>query len=272
MLLAAVGCGASEIEVTAVANEGFLVRAGDRGVLVDALFRATGPYPDFFQQGPSDELLERMLGAEGEFSRVDVVLVSHHHADHHDAPTAVEFLRRHKEAVLVGTEAVRASMAEQPGFDEIADRVIAPALAWGECADLEVNRVRVRVCRARHSGSPDLTNHVYRVALAGARFVHEGDAELSGSTFSELELSEHGLDLAFLHSWWVTSDEGRDAVLRWLRPHGIVLMHHRWQMAARAREQLAQLPPEVRQELPPLTVFSGEGERRVFEAGAGAHD
>jgi L-ascorbate metabolism protein UlaG (beta-lactamase superfamily) len=264
--------GAAELEVTTVANEGFLVRSGSKSVLVDALFRATGPYPEFFQQGPSDELLGRMLAGEGEFSRIDVALVTHHHADHHDASTAVEFLRRHRETVLVGTEAVLESMKRLSGFGDLRDRVLAPAAALDECVNLEVHGIRVSACKVRHSGSPEVTNIVYRVDLEGASFVHEGDAELSGNTFGDLGLGKGGLDVAFVHSWWVTSDEGRETILRWLQPRSIVLMHHRWSKAHETRERLTQLSATVLESLPPVTVFGREGERKLFAEPTGDGD
>ena len=250
--------------VTALANEGFLVRSGEESVLVDALFRATGPYPEFFQQGPSEALLERLLNGDGEFAGIDVALATHHHQDHHDARTTVEFLKRHDKAILVATEATAATLVEHPGYDEVAERVTVPTLAWSECADLEPNGIEVRVCRVRHSGSPELTNHVYRVNLGGFRFAHEGDAELSAAAFRDMGLAEDELDLAFLHYWWVTAEEGRSIVSRWLAPRAVVLMHHRWAAAEAARERLTGLSPEVLQALPPVTVFGAEAEQATF--------
>ena len=259
-------CRAAEVEVTAIANEGFLVRSADKAVLVDALFQATAPYPEFFQQGPSTELLDRMIAGEAEFSRVDLALVTHHHADHHDAATAVRFLSTHPETVLIGTESVLESMTEVEGYAEIADRVIVPEAAWNSCVAVAVSAISVSVCRVSHSGIPTLSNHVYRVDLDGFRFVHEGDSDLSGRTFRGLELSEDGLHLAFVHSWWVNSDEGRGALLSDLDPAAIVLMHHRWAMAGQAREYVARIPLESRLLLPPVKVFEKEGERMVFES------
>ena len=272
LLLCAGVAAAAQVEVTALANEGFLLRSASRSVLVDGLFRATAPYPEFFQQGPSEELLGRMMKGAGSFERIDVALVTHHHADHHDAATAVEFLLHHPETLLVGTPSVVATMREIEAFGEVAGRVIQPVIDWGSCADLVAGGVEVRVCRARHSGIPELPNQVYRVNLEGFMLVHEGDADLSRSTFTGLELADDAVDLAFVHSWWVTSDEGREALMSDLKPSAIVLMHHRWTMAGRARESVARLPIEVRRRLPPVTVFEGEGERRVFESGSGPGD
>ena len=71
-LLLVTACSPPQLEVHAIANEGFLVRSQRHAVLVDALFEATAPYPEFFQQGPSPALAAKMIAGEGIFS--DVVL------------------------------------------------------------------------------------------------------------------------------------------------------------------------------------------------------
>ena len=84
------GCAAPTVELTAIANEGFLIRSAGRTVLVDALFRATAPYPEFFSQGPSEDLVRQMVSGEGVFNRIDLALVTHSDGDHFHAATALK--------------------------------------------------------------------------------------------------------------------------------------------------------------------------------------
>jgi L-ascorbate metabolism protein UlaG (beta-lactamase superfamily) len=262
----------TELEVTSIANEGFLIRSPAGVILVDALFRATADYPEFFQQGPSRELLSSLLAAEEPFAQVDLALVTHPHGDHHHAPTALEFLRRHPETLLIGTAAVAASISALPGSEGVSDRILAPSPKMGSCVELDPRGISVRVCAVAHSGMPELVNHVYRVELGQCSFLHEGDADLNAISFAGMAGRVPPPDLAFLHSWWVTSFEGRQAVLEHLHPGSVVLMHHRWAAAAEARDRVSALRSEDKQALPPILVFGDELETATVECSPAASD
>ena len=94
--------------------------------------------------------------------------------------------------------------------------------------------------------------------------MHEGDAALNAASFAGLVDGATPPDLAVLHSWWVTAFEGRQATLDLLRPRSVVLMHHRWSMAAETRARIAALGAEERRALPPVLVFGDELETQSF--------
>ena len=259
----ATGCSTPQVEVFAIANEGFLVRSPRHAVLVDALFEATAPYPEFFQQGPSASLVEKMIAGEGVFSDIGLVLVSHAHGDHFRAETALAFLEKHPETVLVGTTEVVALLETLEGFRSVADRVLAPAQDPGACEQLDRGGVDLTICLAWHSGGSETENNLYIVDIDGFRFLHEGDADRSPATFSGLDLGDAGIDLAFLHDWFVLN-EGREVVTEILQPRAIVLMHHRWELAADTRRRVADLPEEIASTLPPVAVLGAELESAVF--------
>jgi L-ascorbate metabolism protein UlaG (beta-lactamase superfamily) len=263
-LLAIVGCAAPTVEVVAIANEGFLVRSHRRAVLVDALFRATAPYPEFFSQGPSEDLVRQMVTGEGPFNQVDLALVTHSDGDHFHARTAFEFLENHPETLLVGSIDVLEALSAMEGFDAIADRVDAPARTHGSCERIEHSAVEITACFVWHSGR-EVANNIYLVEMGGFRFLHEGDADRSPATFAGLELPEEGLDLAFMHDWFVLND-GRQIVTEILKPRAVVLMHHRWERAGETRDRVEQLPAEIFLTLPPVTVFGAELENATFNA------
>jgi L-ascorbate metabolism protein UlaG (beta-lactamase superfamily) len=265
VVVALTGCSAGPIEVTAIANEGFLVRSPQHAVLVDALFRATAPYPKFFQQGPSEGLVQQMIAGEGEFADIEIAFVTHSHGDHFHADTALAFLENHPRALLVGTDAVVDHMAALEGYDAVSDRIVAPARRVGSSQRIEWGGVKASVHVARHSGSGEIINNIYIVEMGRFRFLHEGDADRDPSTFAALDLPEEGLDLAFMHDWFVLN-AGRGVLTEILEPRAVVLMHHRWEQAAEARSRLENLPEDVASILPPVTVFGAELETVVFEA------
>jgi hypothetical protein len=95
------------------------------------------------------------------------------------------------------------------------------------------------------------------------RPLHEGDADRDPSTFATLDLPEEGLDLAFMHDWFVLN-AGRGVLTEILEPRAVVLMHHRWERAEETRERVEQLPDDLASTLPPVTVFGAELENAVF--------
>jgi len=258
------GCAASPVEVVAIANEGFLIRSARRTVLVDALFRATAPYPEFFSQGPSEDLVRQMVMGEGVFSEVDLALVTHADGDHFHAGTAFEFLENHPETLLIGTVDVLAALSALEGFDAIADRVVAPVRVHGSCEWMEHRGLEINACFVWHSGEREVANNIYLVEMGGFRFLHEGDADRSPATFAGLDLPEEGLDLAFMHDWFVLN-AGRNVVTDILRPRAVVLMHHRWERAAETRQRVEQLPAEIASTLPAVSVFDAELESASFD-------
>jgi L-ascorbate metabolism protein UlaG (beta-lactamase superfamily) len=259
----ALACAPTEVKVVAIANEGFLITSGRHTVLIDALFRATGPYPDFFQEAPSEDLLQGMITGDGEFAHVDLALASHVHHDHFNAEIARAFLARHRETVLVGTDGVAAALAGLPGFDEIAERVVVPIRTRGSCRQAEIKGVDVTACLVPHAGGGDPDNLVFVVDLDGFRFLHEGDADMTPTAFRGLDLGEGGLDLCFMHGWYAYGG-GCGIVTELLRPRELVLMHHRWVQAPQEREQVEHVRSGTAAKLPPVTVFAAELERKTF--------
>ena len=260
----ATGCGPKTVEVVAVANEGFLIRSGGRTVLVDALFRATAPYPEFFSQGPSKELVRRMIDGEGVFADIDLALVTHSDGDHFHAETVLSFLENHTETLLVGTGDVVESLAAEEGFEAVADRVVAPVRSHGSCASLVHQTIEVTACFVWHSGGREVANNIYIVDLDGFTLLHEGDADRSPASFAGLERGDSAIDLAFLHDWFVLND-GRPVVTDILDPGAVVLMHHRWERAAETRRRVEELPGDIATTLPPVTVLGSELESVTFE-------
>jgi len=259
------GCVHPSVEVLAIANEGFLVRSTRHAVIVDGLFRATAPYPRFYQQAPSEVLLQTMVTGEGLFENVDLVLVTHADGDHFHAATVCEFLKNHTESVLVGTpEVFTALQAEDSGLALFADRVLAPELEHGQTKEIEVKNIRTLATCVQHSGQRTDANNAYTVSMDGFSFLHEGDAERTPLAFAAVRALPHGVDLAFLHDWYVFQLPGREIVTTKLRPRAVVLMHHRWALASKARERLTSLDPEILVQLPPVTVFAAETARATF--------
>jgi glyoxylase-like metal-dependent hydrolase (beta-lactamase superfamily II) len=97
--------------LTYVANSGVLVAAGDRKILIDALFDRPNPA----YRAPSAETIDRMVDGIAPFDGVTAALVTHNHPDHFDPRVALRFLESRRDAVLVAPgDAVAAMRSAAP--------------------------------------------------------------------------------------------------------------------------------------------------------------
>lgn len=174
------------MHVTYVANAGFIVSAGGKKVLVDALLKHWDW--DWCDVPPLDAV-DRMRKAQGPFDGVDVVLITHAHADHFDPEVVAQYLEENPSCTLVAPLQVSERLAARPGWEEIRRRVMTPRLEPGASAEVLANGVAIRMWRLAHGPymeeDPEtgtlrnrheaVEHFVFRVDLGKERFVHTGD-------------------------------------------------------------------------------------------------
>lgn len=137
------------VEVTHLANEGFLLRAGDTAVLIDALF---GDGIDGYPAVPP-EPRRRLEEAKGEFAGVDLVLATHYHGDHFDAEAVARHLTSNPGARFVSTRQAVDELRRVVGFDGFADRVEGHWPDEGATARVELPGVAVTILNLHHGRS-----------------------------------------------------------------------------------------------------------------------
>ena len=213
--LSATGPGSAGVEITYLANEGFLLTCGDTRVVIDAF--VTEPYKEY--AAVPAETWTRMLEGEPPFGEVAVALVSHVHRDHVQAEPAVAFLAAHPETRLVTSPEVVAELRTVEGFAAVAGRVEAVLPEPGEVVSREVAfgevaEVRVDFLRLSHGTgkSKDIQNLGHLIQLCGETVLHVGDAMPQTRSFAPYRLGEGEIDVALLPFWFFLGEEGRELV------------------------------------------------------------
>ncbi len=226
-----------EAKVTYVANEGFLIEAGGKKILIDSFFSDKSLDSCHV---PDAETLKRLEAAEAPFDDVDVILVTHRHVDHFAPESVLRHLSANAGAVTVGPPQVVSMLRAQPGWTrEYDDRVRELDLEISESVPLPVRGIGLEVFRLRHSQyletneetgetrdrHEDVENLAYLADVGGFEIVHVGDALLrdNAEAFERLKLSKRGIDLLFLQPWnW---PEELPLAKEWIAPEDIVFMH-----------------------------------------------
>lgn len=192
------------VEITYLANEGFLIRSAEHAVLIDALSGdGIGGYP-----AVPREVRKSMERGEPPFERVDLVLATHHHGDHFDAAAVADFLERHPEALFVSTDqAVERLSAELPEASPARARVRAANPAPGRPARLAHRGLDVQAFALHHGHGmdPPVRNLGFVVEIGGLVLLHVGDTEVTPEEFARSGITEREIDVALLSYWTLDS-------------------------------------------------------------------
>ncbi len=214
------------IDVTYIGNEGFLIAAGDTKILVDALYREGVPG---YEVIPPDrrEMLET---AASPFDGVDLVLVTHFHADHFDTEAVGRHLLSNPGARCITTAQTRDQMSQTfARFGEIASRVIGITPEEGEKMEVpgirEATGILVRVVNLHHGRDRPIENIGFLVDIGGMRILHVGDTEALAGEYAQYDLAGEAIDVAFLPFYQLVFDLWRAEVPRAIGADRIVVMH-----------------------------------------------
>ena len=203
------------VEITYLANEGFLLAAGDDKVLIDALFPGIDGYP----RVPPD-LRSRLDRAEAPFDGVDLVLATHLHDDHF-GPREVARHLASSGAMFVSTpDAVeRLRRVSEPTVD-----IVAQHPGRGRRSRLSVGDDLAITVLNLHHGSRDIQNLGFIVEIGGLKVLHVGDTEVKVADIAPLELGADAVDVALLPGWILAEPSWRPLVAEIGARH-LVVMH-----------------------------------------------
>ncbi len=212
---------ATEIEVTYLANEGFLIAAGEGKVLIDALFPGIAGYPRL-----SGQLKADLEAARPPFDGVDLVLATHHHRDHFGPREVARFLAA-SGATFVSTQQALERLQEAAGEMPPEAEIAALGASPGGSTRLSAAGISVRTLDLHHGRDrdPPVQNLGFLIDIEGFKILHIGDTEITEEEARPLRLSEEQIDLALLPVWFLTEARWRPVVDRQIRPARVVAMH-----------------------------------------------
>lgn len=231
-------------KVTYIANEGVMIEAAGKKVLIDGLHRK---YLDEYAY-PPDDLREQLEKAEGVFKGVDLLLFSHIHGDHFSADSARLHLMNNSEAVLATSpqiiEAVRKDFGE---VKKIERRLKEIPWEWKTEHPYDKD-VKVRFLGLSHGTGRHATiqNFGHVIEAGGLKFLHLGDADMSDENFDAFDLEKAAIDVAFIPYWYLLSKEGRELVDRQFAPKHIIAVHVDVHEAEKIKKDLEAADPRVR--------------------------
>jgi L-ascorbate metabolism protein UlaG (beta-lactamase superfamily) len=253
-LLLLAGCRPSTregpLEVTYLANEGFMIVMGRTKVLIDPL-----PHSQYYAN-PSDSLAAQIENGVPPFDNIDYVLVTHDHPDHFNAERMSRFLLNHPDARFIASTE---TCGKLPGDRLPASQLEAVRLGRGGQQTFTGGKADITALRLDHGGYQEIANLAFRVAANGYTIMHVGDARLCDNRefLQSLQWPRSGVDLLFVE--YFDDDSNTQAVLDSLiRPGYLVLMH----IPPGEEDTVRHSPDKIH---PRTVVFGKENETRRFD-------
>lgn len=254
-----------------VANEGFLVKASNRKILIDALF---GRFESDWCDVPADPLIEKMEKGIAPFDQIDLILISHAHIDHFNAEIAAKHLESNETGVLICPRQVVQKLEKDERYEKIRSRVmeITPEAEMG-VQKINAQGMEIAVWRLIHSPyyieneetheKQNKHEHVqnlgFTIEIDRKRIFHGGDwgyADIGEKT----NPLEEKLDLAFLsvEAYLRLYDPASKRFGERKTPKNIVLMH------LYPVGNLEDLTEEEKRTISGVTIFKAPMESKHF--------
>jgi len=207
-----------------VANMGVLITAGDKSVLIDALFRQGEAAYD----SVNEHTRELMEVGKPPFQNVKIALATHVHKDHFAPQSVSRFMRVSPTAKFVSTSAAIARLGSGAvGFDDYRDRVQTIEPEEGSSVEFSNAGVSVDVLRLSHGGAlfSGIVNLGFIVHIGGKRVLHVGDGVLNTTTIAAIEAAAVGVDVVCVPYLWLLSYDGQVLLKKKIKPKTIIALH-----------------------------------------------
>ena len=227
------------MEIMYIANEGFLIKASNKKILIDALF---GNFESDWCDVPSGDMVERMETGTEPFDQIDVILISHAHIDHFNAEIVSRHLESNPAGILVCPRQVVQELERNTRYEKFGARVkeITPEYEIGS-ETIDVKGMGIKVWRLNHSPyyieneetkqkynkHENVQNLGFTIEIDHERIFHGGDWGYDGTGANTNPLEGEKIDLAFLsvEAYLRLYDADNKEIDKSKKPNKIVLMH-----------------------------------------------
>lgn len=212
-----------KIDVTYIANAGFLIESSGKKILVDALFK--NGWNNYLI--PSDSIVSIIINHQAPFNNANLMLITHNHEDHFNDSMVVAYLNNNPENVLVAPPLVTNAILKNPDYKKINNQIVELDKTNRGKNDTTINGIRIRSFFLQHDSRPQIENVGYLIDINNLKVFHSGD--YTGSEiieFGKLHLQKEQIDLGLLnfYGFWNTKEE-RMFTEKYIHPKRLALMH-----------------------------------------------
>lgn len=245
---------ATEVEITYTGNEGFMIEAEGKKILIDAFHRLGNI--------KNQELLQ---SGRPPFDDVDLILATHTDDDHFDLPMVADYLVSHPRTHFVSTKQATVAFAKYfKDHEKIGARLHGFAPEEGVRIPFSHAGIDITMILLHHGRSRQVKviNLGFLFAIGGKKFFHMGDSEIVLSEIDIYDLDEEKIDVAFVPYWYFTNEKYKPALHKGIGAKRVVPMH--LMLMDGGDQEKERILASVSDEFPEAILFSDEMEKRVI--------
>jgi len=209
--------GRAPLNVTYIANDGFMIESQAKKVVIDAMF---GGWKSEYYFSPSDSILRSMEMALPPFDNIDVIAVTHNHMDHCKPAIIASHMKHNPRAILVCPPQVAEDLAALEGYTDIKNRIKIITAPIDSLVSVDINGINITAILGKHGSyfetdtltgetidrHRDIQHMEYLISIGGRKAYHSGDAPLNDMTrYERLGFGRDTVDLAMIQ--WFTPGE-----------------------------------------------------------------
>jgi L-ascorbate metabolism protein UlaG (beta-lactamase superfamily) len=246
---------ALEVEVIYAGNEGFLVVAEGKKILIDAFHR--------LGDVKNQELLQN---GQPPFDDVDLILTTHTDHDHFDLHMVGHYLMNHPKTLFVSTKQTTDAFAKYyKNFEKIVTRLKGFAPEEGERMPFSHEGIEITMILLHHGRNRKVkvTNIGFLFSLGGKKFFHMGDSETVLSELNTYDLPEEKIDVAFVPYWYFTSNKYKPALQKGIGAKHVIPMH--LILVDGGPQEKGRILKSIPAEFPEVILFSKEMEKKIIQ-------
>jgi L-ascorbate metabolism protein UlaG (beta-lactamase superfamily) len=254
-------------EVVYLGNEAIMVSINNRKILFDPFFHNDF---GFYQLVPS-EIVAKLHQGIHPYNSIDMVLISHAHADHFAAQEVLKYMNNQSQVLLVAPQQAIEQLTKLNPSESVRKRFIPIDLALAQQAiKVQHKQIQVEAVRIPHAGWPgraEIENIVYRVTLLKSHdenkdsiqegqltVIHMGDADPNQQHFEPhtAHWESKMTNVAFPPYWFYDSQQGRTILTKTINANKSIGLHVPVAVPSSLKES-------------GLDYFSNPGESRVIK-------
>ena len=249
-----------DLQITYIANEGFLLKSPSSKILIDALF--SDGYGYFVT--PPQEVANKMMDGKAPFDSISLYFLTHYHKDHCDAKMVREYLTKNPSMKLVTS---RASLVFidgcEFGFVKLKNQFCEMTPEPDQSLSQTINAIPIKAMGIHHMSffqngidvEQYMFNLSFHIKMDGIKIFHSGDIKIENIKDYVAKNGKwtDGIDVAFLY-YELLKDGNSDLeyIRKTLNPQYIVVTH----VPPSANKEWSEKVEQMKKSFPNLLFFT----------------